>query len=64
MCVFIMKPSTGRLRAVGSQLQIQDVMPSDGGVYMCKATNEAGSKIENFFLISKTNYIYFFMYEQ
>ncbi|KAG7317898.1 hypothetical protein KOW79_018933 [Hemibagrus wyckioides] len=44
--------STGRVRAVASQLQIENVGPSDGGVYSCKATNEAGSKSENFMLMT------------
>lgn len=52
--VFMLKPPTGRLRAVGSQLQIENVVTSDGGVYICKATNEAGSNTRNSILISKS----------
>lgn len=51
--VFIMKTSTGQLRAIRSQLQIENVMSSHGGVYSCKATNKAGSSTQDFALISK-----------
>ncbi|XP_027025682.2 neural cell adhesion molecule 1 [Tachysurus fulvidraco] len=44
--------STGRVRAVESQLQIENVVISDGGVYSCKVTNEAGSNTQNFMLMT------------
>ncbi|TSK20187.1 Neural cell adhesion molecule 1 [Bagarius yarrelli] len=44
--------STGRVRVMASQLQIENVVPSDGGVYSCKATNEAGSNTHNFMLLT------------
>ncbi|KAK2815170.1 hypothetical protein Q7C36_023436 [Tachysurus vachellii] len=44
--------STGRVRAVESQLQIENVVISDGGDYSCKATNEAGSNTQKFMLMT------------
>lgn len=52
--VFITKSSTGRVRAVESQLQIENVVISDGGDYSCKVTNEAGNNTQNFTLMSKS----------
>lgn len=49
-----MKSSDGRLRAMGSQLQIKNVVPSDGGVYYCTANNEADSDTKTFTLMSKS----------
>ncbi|KAB5532960.1 hypothetical protein PHYPO_G00126080 [Pangasianodon hypophthalmus] len=36
----------------GGMLQIKNVVPSDGGVYSCKATNEAGSNTKTFTLMT------------
>ncbi|XP_053467875.1 neural cell adhesion molecule 2 [Ictalurus furcatus] len=44
--------SDGRLRAMGSQLQIKNVVPSDGGVYYCTANNEADSDTKTFTLMT------------
>ncbi|KAI5092347.1 neural cell adhesion molecule 1-like isoform X2 [Silurus meridionalis] len=45
-------PSNGRLRAVATTLQIDNVMPSDGGVYSCNAINEAGKTTQTLTLMT------------
>ncbi|KAM9436503.1 neural cell adhesion molecule 1 [Clarias gariepinus] len=44
--------SSSRVAVMGPQLQIENVLPSDGGVYSCGATNEAGSNIQDITLIT------------
>ncbi|KAF5907171.1 neural cell adhesion molecule 1-like isoform X2, partial [Clarias magur] len=44
--------SSSRMAVMGPQLQIENVLPSDGGVYSCKATNEAGSNTQDIILIT------------
>lgn len=43
----------GQTSVEGSELIFENVMPSDGGLYSCMASNPVGTTIEDFQLISK-----------
>ncbi len=43
----------GQMNVKGSELIFENVMPSDGGLYSCIASNTAGTTTEDLQLISK-----------
>lgn len=43
----------GQTSVEGSELIFENVVPSDGGLYSCIASNTAGTATEDFQLISK-----------
>lgn len=43
----------GQTDVEGSELILENVMPADGGLYSCIASNTAGTTTEDFQLISK-----------
>lgn len=43
----------GQMNVEGSKLILENVMPSDGGLYSCTASNTVGTATEDFQLISK-----------